>query len=99
MKTTMRNVFDFGTAIKMVKEGKKMKRQGWNGQDQFIELATVVCFQRPNGDVVGVNHKDMGSKAIAFHGTSGIQLGWLASQADMLSEDWIEVESGVAKSY
>lgn len=27
--------------------------------------------------------------AIAFHGTSGIQLGWLASQSDMLFEDWI----------
>ena len=28
------------------------------------------------------------NKAISFHGTSGIQLGWLASQSDMLSEDW-----------
>ena len=92
MKQSLRNVYDFGTAIKLVKQGRKLKRKGWNGQDQFIELATVVSFQRPNGDIVGVNHKDMGSKAIAFHGTSGIQLGWLASQADMLSEDWVEVE-------
>ena len=35
---------------------------------------------------------DMGNKAIAFHGTSGVQLGWLASQSDMLSEDWTFVE-------
>ena len=27
-------------------------------------------------------------KAIAFVGTSGVQIGWLASQSDMLSGDW-----------
>lgn len=31
----------------------------------------------------------IGNQAIAFVGTSGVQLGWLASQADMLAEDWI----------
>lgn len=29
-----------------------------------------------------------GNHAIAFVGTSGVQLGWLASQSDMLAEDW-----------
>ena len=28
----------------------------------------------------------------ALHGTSGIQLGWLASQSDMLSKDWIIID-------
>ena len=79
---------NFGEALNAVKNGKKAKRSGWNGKDQFIELATNVSFVRPNGEVVNVNHTDMGNKAIAFHGTSGIQLGWLASQSDMLSEDW-----------
>ena len=83
---------NFGEALNAVKNGKKAKRAGWNGKDQFIELATNVSFVRPNGEVVIVNHKDMGNKAIAFHGTSGIQLGWLASQSDMLSEDWLVVE-------
>lgn len=27
--------------------------------------------------------------AVAFVGTSGVQMGWLASQADMLAEDWV----------
>lgn len=79
---------NFSEALNAVKNGKKAKRAGWNDKDQFIELATNVSFVRPNGEVVNVNHKDMGNTAIAFHGTSGIQLGWLASQADMLSEDW-----------
>ena len=41
-----------------------------------------------NGEIVNVAHENMGNKAVAFNGTSGIQLGWLASQSDILSEDW-----------
>ena len=33
-----------------------------------------------------------GNQAVAFVGTSGVQLGWLASQADMLANDWKIVE-------
>lgn len=80
----------FDVAIQRVKVGKKMKREGWNGKNQYIELATNVSFKTPDGEIVNVDHKDMGNKAIAFHGTSGVQLGWLASQADMLAEDWVE---------
>ena len=80
----------FEYAIARIKEGGKMKREGWNGKDQYIELASNVFFERPDGEVVNVNHEAMGNKAIAFYGTSGIQLGWLASQSDMLAEDWIE---------
>ena len=86
----MANGFDY--AIKRVKEGAKMKRAGWNGKEQYIELAENVSFTRPDGTIVNVDHSNMGNMAIAFHGTSGVQLGWLASQADMLSEDWVEVE-------
>ena len=38
---------------------------------------------------------DMGNKAIAFIGTRGIQIGWLASQSDLLAEDWYIVEWSV----
>lgn len=84
--------FGFDEAIKYLKRGMKVKRKGWNGKDQYIELATNVSFKTPNDEVINVDHIDMGNKAIAFHGTSGIQLGWLASQADMLSNDWSFVE-------
>ena len=84
--------FGFDEAIKYLKRGMKVKRKGWNGKDQYIELATNVSFKTPNDEVVNVDHADMGNKAIAFHGTSGVQLGWLASQSDMLSEDWTFVE-------
>ena len=41
---------------------------------------------------MNVEHEAIGNKAIAFVGTSGVQMGWLASQADMLAEDWVLVE-------
>lgn len=81
----------FGDAIKLVKRGLKVARKGWNGKNQYIELATNVSYKNTLNDVVNVDHSDMGNKAIAFVGTSGVQLGWLASQADMLSDDWMVV--------
>ena len=78
----------FGLAIEAVKQGKKACRKGWNGKKQYIELATNVSYINPAGNIANVDHEQMGNKAIAFVGTSGVQLGWLASQADILSEDW-----------
>ena len=80
--------FDFGIAIKLIKEGKKVQREGWNGKNQYIELATGISYKNNDEEIVNVFHNDIESKAIAFVGTSGVQLGWLASQADMLAEDW-----------
>ena len=79
---------DFGDAIKLLKEGKKLQRKGWNGKNQYIELATAVSYKNADGMVVNCDHSYIGNKAIAFVGTSGVQMGWLASQADMLANDW-----------
>lgn len=82
----------FGEALEKLKEGKKISRTGWNGKNQYLGLASNISFVGFNGNVENVNHNTMGNKAIVFYGTSGIQVGWLASQSDMLSEDWHEVE-------
>ena len=79
---------NFGKAIDLLKEGKKVSRKGWNGKNQYIELATNISYKNADGEIININHKTMGNKAIAFVGTSGVQIGWLASQADMLSDDW-----------
>lgn len=34
---------NFGKAIEEMKSGKKVARQGWNGKNQYIELATNIC--------------------------------------------------------
>ncbi len=83
---------DFGKAIELLKDGKRLQREGWNGKNQYIELATNISYVNANNEVVNVNHEAIGNKAIAFVGTSGIQLGWLASQSDMLANDWKVVE-------
>ena len=83
---------DFGEAIKLLKSGKKVSRKGCNGKSQYIQLATGISYKSADGEIVNCEHDAIGNKAIAFVGTSGVQMGWLASQADMLSEDWVVVE-------
>jgi len=79
---------DFGKAIQELKQGKKLQRKGWNGKNQYIELATNISYTNTENEIINAKHENIGNKAIAFIGTSGVQLGWLASQADMLAEDW-----------
>lgn len=91
---------DFGGAIKALKEGKKVTRKGWNGKDMFLWL-------KPKCEINAEWCKDERLKAIAeanggyIEGLGTICMktadnkvltGWLASQTDMLSEDWIILE-------
>ena len=78
----------FGKAIEAVKEGMRIQREGWNGKNQYVELATCISYKTAGGKIVNVQHDTIGNQALAFVGTSGVQLGWLASQADMLADDW-----------
>ena len=84
--------FSFGEAIKYLKRGSKVARKGWNGKKQYIQLATGIYYKAADGEVVNCEHNAIGNMAVAFVGTSGVQMGWLASQADMLAEDWIFAE-------
>ena len=81
----------FGDAIKYLKKGSKVAREGWNGKNQYIQLACDISYTI-NDEIVNCNHDAIGNRAIAFVGTSGVQMGWLASQADMLAEDWYIVD-------
>ena len=85
----MLETFSFGLAIELLKTGIKVSRKGWNGKGQYIELATCISYINANKEEINVEHNDIGNKAIAFVGTSGVQIGWLASQADMLANDWV----------
>ena len=78
----------FGLVIEALKNGHKARRRGWNGRNQYIELASAISYKTPNGKIVNAEHNAIGNQAIAFCGTSGVQMGWLASQADMLADDW-----------
>lgn len=84
--------FSFGEAIKYLKRGMKVARKGWNGKKQYIQLATGISYKTTDEEIVNCEHDAIGNMAVAFVGTSGVQMGWLASQADMLAEDWIFAE-------
>lgn len=81
--------FSFGEAIKYLKRGMNVARKGWNGKKQYIQLATGISYKTADGEIVNCEHDAIGNMAVAFVGTSGVQMGWLASQADMLAEDWV----------
>lgn len=86
------NLRNFGWAIAALKMGKKVARAGWNGKKQYIQIAMGISYRSASGEIVNCDHDAIGNRAIAFVGTSGVQMGWLASQADMLADDWYEVE-------
>lgn len=79
---------NFGKIIEAIKQGKRAKRTGWNGKEQYIELAQNISYVNAKGEIINAEHNAIGNNAIAFVGISGVQLGWLASQADMLANDW-----------
>ena len=82
----------FGEAIDCAKNGARIARAGWNGKNQYVEIATCISYKNTKGEIVNAEHDAIGNQAFAFVGTSGVQMGWLASQADMLAEDWYIVE-------
>lgn len=86
------STFGFGDVIRYLKRGLKVARKGWNGKKQYIQLATGISYKTTDGEIVNCEHDAIGNMAIAFVGTSGVQMGWLASQADMLAEDWVFAE-------
>ena len=83
---------NFGLALEAAKMGKKIARTGWNGKGQYVEIGTDFAYRTLDDNGVLVAHEDIGTNALVFVGTRGRQVGWLASQADMLADDWYIVE-------
>lgn len=96
---------NFGFAIEALKAGKKVAREGWNGKGMFIVLMPSLYLppfnsQEPGAKVNDRTAKDIGVDVpldsqpyIAMKTASNQwQPGWLASQADILADDWITVE-------
>lgn len=83
----------FSEALELLKKGRKIARKGWNGKNQFLKIAYMErCCCMDGIVLLDPKHDEIGSKFILFCGTSGYQCGWLASQADLLAEDWEEVK-------
>lgn len=83
---------EFDAAVKQVihDQVSDPKRDGMG--KLLIQLASGISYKAPTGDIVNCEHDAIGNMAVAFVGTSGVQMGWLASQADMLADDWVFAE-------
>ncbi len=87
----------FGQAIDACRyRGKKIQRANWNGEGQYVRFEKTNAFTE--GGMTDHPEGVVESKCFVFHfvnrktGETGIQVGWLASQADMSSSDWAIVE-------
>lgn len=84
---------NFGHALELLKQGKKVARKGWNGKGMFIFIADSFEFVTKSDlhdfEKSGVVVSD---SVCMLTATGEVVVGWLASQTDMLAEDWKIVE-------
>ena len=80
--------FSFGEAIKYLKQGMKVARKGWNGKEMYLFLADGkdLTFLFSVGNLKCI------SSVCLKTAQNNICVGWVASQADMLAEDWVFVK-------
>lgn len=84
----------FGLAIAAMKAGCKVARSGWNGKGMFLFLVPGSTFKVNRPPLLGIYRE---GKEINYHAhidmrtADGTIVPWLASQTDMLSEDWMIV--------
>ena len=81
---------NFGEAIENLKQGKRVTRKGWNGKGMFLFLMRgglsdhEVHKQHEYIDL----HIAIQDCICMKTAQNTVAVGWLASQADMLAEDW-----------
>lgn len=95
----------FSDAITSIKAGKQVQRSGWNGKGMYIWLNKGsydnTVENQALSDIEGVDKSlftigDTGTAIrlpnINMHSATGATVtGWLASQTDLLSQDWGEI--------
>jgi DNA-binding beta-propeller fold protein YncE len=83
----------FGQAIEALKVGQKVARAGWNGKGMFlyyVPAAEYPASRNTLGTMVGFFPNDMVPYGayIAMKTAQNNVVPWLASQTDVLAEDW-----------
>lgn len=95
----MEGLYTFGEAIEALKQGKKVARKGWNGKGMYLWLkpaATIKaewCKDPILKDIAEANGGEVEALGTICMKTADgkILTGWLASQTEMLLEDWVIV--------
>ena len=80
---------NFGQALEAAKRGQMIAREGWNGKNQYVFLAHATEFET---DVFLEEFEDVSiiiaDVLVLRTQNKALQPGWLATQSDMLAEDW-----------
>jgi len=76
---------DFGQAIKALKEGHRVARTGWNGKGMFLWYVPTWTYTDGKYD----NYPNL--PFIGMKTATGEFVPWLASQTDILAEDWVTI--------
>lgn len=82
----------FGDAIHMLKLGKKVARAGWNGRGLWLELQTPDENSKMTLPYIYMNYPATPASDTAPANHINARVPWLASQTDMLAEDWAVIE-------
>ncbi|WP_230202564.1 DUF2829 domain-containing protein [Paenibacillus ihumii] len=85
LETERMMIMDFGQAIEVLKQGEKVARKGWNEKGMWLTLVPAWSYN-PSGSV-----PSLGLEKLSWIGMKTADdkfVPWLASQTDMLSEDW-----------
>lgn len=85
------NAMPFGHAIEAMKRGEKVARAGWNGKDMFIYHVPGQVYKTTTitGRAAFGEDKLCGSYICMKPAAGPLVIGWLASQTDMLADDWM----------
>lgn len=78
----------FGGALEALKAGKKVARTGWNGKGMYLYLADGKLLTQEIGD----GSYPFADSIVMKTADNRYFIGWLASQTDMLAEDWCIVQ-------
>lgn len=82
---------NFGQAIQALKRGKMVRRAGWNGKGMHLYLEEHLSVRIGGGVHAGAVR--MYEPVICMYTAQGKpQPGWLATQADMLADDWQDLD-------
>ena len=78
---------DFGDAIRALKQGSRVARDGWNGKGMWLKLVPESL-----ADAVAFQHEALYAAPWVGMKTADQKfVPWLASQTDVLAEDWTVV--------
>jgi len=78
---------DIGWVVRGLREGRRFRRRGWNGKGMWIELQVPDEHSKMTLPYIFMEYP-AGHPAYPI----GSRVPWLASQTDILADDWEEVE-------